>query len=234
MWYDGGIIVFCIGSKQNIFTDGIPDLPRQAVPCPFDHCEGCAQQVRSIVGLEQYGKPVTLFDANDFRQELVDYRASVKSGTLDPINTAVLNDVDRYLDSLPDQPPPANFVPLESLAPSDPPFGYIDKQNGETVVTAHSRDRIRLSGWAVSSRIGESIREVRIVAGGHQVAAIQNFYPRPEVVVHLSRQDVLMSGWHGMFYLPTLKTGDYQIGAHPVTTSGRTGELAPFTLRIID
>jgi hypothetical protein len=234
MWYDGGIKVFCVGSKQNIFTDGIPDLPRQAVACPFDHCEGCAQQVRSIVGLEQYGKPVTLFDANEFRQELVEYKASVKSGTLDPINTVVLRDVDRYLDTAHYEPPPADFVSLESLAPSGPPFGYIDKQNDEAVVTARSRDRIRLSGWAVSSRIGEAIREVRIVAADLQVAAIQNFYPRPEVVEYLSRQDVLMSGWHGMFYLPILKTGDYRIAAHPVTASGRTDELPPFTLRIID
>ncbi len=234
MWYDGGIKIYCVGVKQNIFTDGIPDLPRQAVACPFDHCEGCAPQIRSIVGLEQYGKPVPLFDAIDFRQELVEYNAAAKNGTLDPTSTAVLNEVDRYLDAVPYQPQPASFVPLESLTPSDPPFGYIDNQNGAAVITAHSRDRIRLSGWAVSSRIGEPIQEVRIVAAGVQVAAIQQFYPRPEVVEHLNRHDVLMSGWHGMFYLPILKTGDYQIAAQPITASGRTGELPPFTLRIID
>jgi hypothetical protein len=132
--------------------------------------------------------------------------------------------------------PPGSFVPLSELttAPAGPPFGFIDKIQGTDVIEALSRDRIFLSGWAGSARVGENIREVGLFVGDNQLASVTKFYARPEVVAAFNRPDLLNTGWRAFFYLPILKKGKYELTARAVTDSGTTGELPSFKLSILD
>jgi hypothetical protein len=118
--------------------------------------------------------------------------------------------------------------------PQAPPFGFIDKLNGSDVIQALSRDRIYLSGWAASPRVGEGIQEVSLFVGGTKVASIHHFHPRPEVVTAFQREDLLQTGWRAFFYLPLLDRGEYPIIARAVTHGGSVGELPPFRVRILE
>jgi hypothetical protein len=115
--------------------------------------------------------------------------------------------MEAHWDSAAAAGPPVSFVPLSALnaAPSEPPFGFIDKIQGNDVIEALSRDRIFLSGWAGSARVGESIREVGLFVGDDQFASVTKFYPRPEVVTAFSRPDLLNTRWRAFFTCRSLK-----------------------------
>ncbi len=235
LFFDGGIHVACIGAKQNLFRDGIPALSHRAAACPVQHCEGCTEMIRALADLPQYGRPISVLHPEELSREIADLRAARKRGRLDACDAAALEDIERAFDSIPDEPPPVPFVPVEALAgPAGPPLGFIDTRNGSDVITGFGRDRVHLSGWAASGRKGEPLREVNLFVAGQQVGSVNRFYPRPEVVEHLNRPDALMAGWLGVFYLPLLERGDYPLVARVVTASGQTGELPPLTVRIVD
>lgn len=232
---DGSVNVACVGSRQNIFTDGLPKLPGVAVACPHEHCEGCPEMIRAIVDLPEYGKPLSVFHPEEAAEEVAEYRASRKLG-IRPRDEAVFRIIDAHLDALPPAPAPFSFVALSDvggLLPC-PPFGFIDKLAGSDVIEAFSRDRIHLSGWAASSRIGDPIREVRLSVNKMQVAVIDSFYPRPEVVSTFDRQDLLQSGWQALFYLPVLASGEHLITATVTTARGDSGELPSFVVKILE
>ena len=232
---DGGVNVACIGARQNIFTDGLPELPRTAVGCPHEHCEGCPEMIRAIVDLPEYGKPLSIFHPQEATREIVEYRASRRSGIL-PHDQELFRIIDEHLDSRPVPVPDSVFIPVGDIegVPQAPPFGFIDKLAGSDVIEAFSRDRIHLSGWAASSRIDEPVRSVKLFVNETQVASIESFYPRPEVVNAFHREDLLQSGWQALFYLPTLERGEYPITAMAITAGGNSGNLPSFRVRILD
>jgi hypothetical protein len=50
LWPNGRIQIACLdGTVQDLFTRGIPPIPREAVPCEYDHCLGCTDMYRSLV-----------------------------------------------------------------------------------------------------------------------------------------------------------------------------------------
>jgi hypothetical protein len=235
LFFDGSINVACVGARQNLFSDGIPEVTRHAMECPVQHCEGCTEMIRALVDLPQYGRPISALHPEELSKEIADLRAARNKGVLDPSDAAVLEEINLAFDAIPDEPPAAPFVPVESLTgPAGAPLGFIDKLNGSDVITGFGRDRMHLSGWAASARPGEPVREVNLFVAGKHVGSINSFYPRPEVVEHLNRPDALNTGWLGVIYLPLLERGEYPLVARVVTASGQTGELPAFTVRIID
>jgi hypothetical protein len=100
--------------------------------------------------------------------------------------------MEAHWDSAAAAGPPVSFVPLSALiaAPSEPPFGFIDKIQGNDVIEALSRDRIR---------------EVGLFVGDDQFASVTKFYPRPEVVTAFSRPDLLNTRWRAFFTCRSLK-----------------------------
>ncbi len=235
LFFDGSINISCTGEKQSLFRDGIPELPRHAVACPAQHCVGCSEMIRAIVDLPQYGRPISTMHPEELAKEIADLRVARNRGVLDPRDAAALEEINLAFDAIPDEPSPVPFVPVESLTgPAGPPIGFIDKLNGSDVITGFGRDRMHLSGWAASARPGEPVREVNLFVAGKQVGSINSFYPRPEVVEHLKRPDALNTGWLGVIYLPLLASGEYPLVARVVTASGQTGELPPFTVRIVE
>jgi organic radical activating enzyme len=232
---DGTVNVACIGDKQNLFTDGVPNLPRHAVACPHQQCEGCPEMIRAIVDLPEYGKPLSVFHPAEATREALEYRASRKTG-LSAKDEKIFQTIDRHLDALPVVSPREDFVPIQDISPlpQAPPFGFIDKLTGSDVIQALSRDRIYLSGWAASARVGEGIREVSLFVGETKVASINRFHPRPEVVTAFQREDLLQTGWRAFFYLPFLDRGEYPIVARAVTSGGTVGELPPFRVKILE
>lgn len=191
--------------------------------------------IRAIVNLPEYGKPLSIFHPQEATREIVEYRTSRRSGIL-PHDQELFRIIDEHLDSRPVPVSDSVFIPVGDIegVPQAPPFGFIDKLAGSDVIEAFSRDRIHLSGWAASSRIGEPVRSVKLFVNETQVASIESFYPRPEVVDAFHREDLLQSGWQALFYLPTLERGEYPITAMAITAGGNSGNLPSFRVRILD
>ena len=191
--------------------------------------------IRAIVDLPQYGKPISVFHPAEATQEIVDYRASRKTGVSDK-DQAIFEEIERHLALVPLIPPAQPLIPAAAISspPSGPPFGYIDKLAGSDVIQALSRDRIYLSGWAASTRIGEPIEEVMLFVNDKKVASIRHFHPRPEVVTAFQREDLLHTGWRALFYLPILERGEYPIIAKAITAGGTIGTLPAFTVQILE
>ena len=232
---DGAVNVACIGTRQNIFTDGLPELPRIAVGCPHEHCEGCPEMIRAIVDLPEYGKPLSVFHPAEATREIVEYRASRGSGP-SAHHQELFRVIDEHLDALPVPASHSVYVPAADIAsvPQPPPFGFIDKQAGSDVIEAFSRDRLHLSGWAASARVNEPVRTVKLFVNETLVATIESFYPRPEVADLFQRDDLLESGWQALFYLPVLERGTHLITAMAITAGGTCGNLPSFRVRILD
>jgi hypothetical protein len=230
---DGTVNVACVGKRQNIFTDGIPVLPRHAVACPVQYCEGCPEMIRAMVNVPHYDRPLSVYHPDEALQENMELREARRNG-LNPGKSNLFDLVEAHWDR--NARPGKTFVPLSQLKSpgGDLPFGYIDKIEGSDVIQALSRDRVYLSGWAGSSKVGERIREVNLYLGEKKLASVTTFYPRPEVVIAFHRPDLLETGWRALFYLPILGKGEYQLIARAVTESGATGNLPPFTVRIRD
>jgi MoaA/NifB/PqqE/SkfB family radical SAM enzyme len=77
---DGSVNVACIGARQNIFTAGLPELPRHAVACPVQHCEGCPEMVRAIVNVPYYNRPLSIYHPDEALQENIELRESLRNG----------------------------------------------------------------------------------------------------------------------------------------------------------
>jgi organic radical activating enzyme len=231
--FDGTINVACAGAKQNIFTDGLPELPLKAVACPAHHCEGCSEMIRAIPNVPHNSRPLSVFHPEEARQEIVEYRESRRTGVR-PQHQATFAEIEKALTW---ESPVAGstFVPVGAIEPVPlPPFGFIDKKDGSDVITALNRGRLDLYGWAGSSRVGEPMKQVNLFVDGTPVASINTFYPRPEVAEIFKRPDLLQTGWRAYFFLPNLPKGDHVLVAQAVTSGGTCGELPAFTIRIVD
>jgi MoaA/NifB/PqqE/SkfB family radical SAM enzyme len=244
--YDGTIRVACLGGPAaSIFRDPLPELPAGAAPCPFQHCYGCPDMIRSLVDEPMYRRPLTVYHPSQFLQEYREYQEARRAdpgafrktleGVMVPgtgqdvyaLFQARVREAER-----PAEPyqVPANLI--RHAVPDLPIFGYIDRHNGADIIEARAADRILVSGWAVSSRHGAPLREVRLTGGGKPMGYFRGFYPRPEVVATFGRDDFLESGWRGLCFVPRLPRGEYPLVATAMDRDGETAALPALSLRI--
>lgn len=218
MIYDGSIRVHCGGVTQNIFTDGAPPLPREAVPCPYEHCETCMEMYRTLTDEPLATRPVTLYPLDEYVAEVEEHRARRKW------KIAAMR-LRHRLEGLWSAPASPELVQLTSMRPAanDEITGGLDV----TSLEARSRDRIQLSGWAASPAHGP-VKEVHLEVDNQPIGVVRHFRDRPE------RPDSPDCGWQAMAYLPALRQGTYRLTARAVATDGAAGELPPLELRIIE
>jgi organic radical activating enzyme len=242
--YDGAVAVSCIGKPVNIFKDPLPELPREAVPCPHRHCYGCPDMVRSIDDPINT-KPLTVFYDREYVNELREFHAA---RTRDPLHFRnVLSKFTfpgttedyytRFSANVLDMPleNPVSIVLDDEIGqalPDAPVFGYMDRMDGTEIVQAKAADRIMLSGWAVSTRSDAPVSHVSIAVNGDPIGAFEEFYPRPEVAKIFARKDFLESGFQGLCFVPRLRPGDYPLVATAKNIMGETYQLPALVMRI--
>ncbi len=75
LMYDGLIQVACQdGTIRNVFKDGIPPIPREAVACEYDRCVGCSDMYRGLVDHPMVRSPLQFFGTEDYVEEVRRYR----------------------------------------------------------------------------------------------------------------------------------------------------------------
>jgi organic radical activating enzyme len=233
--YDGKIRVSCMDREQDLFTDGIPELPRTSVACPHDQCEGCADMYRALADEPRLTQPFNLYTLEDFSREFSEYRRSQKVDDPEFRRTAVAywrEQVESKRQNaasslLPVMPAPA------AEPPADPIFGYVDARDGRFFIEARSRDRVCVSGWVASGRHGTPVRELKLKIQGQELGVVREFSARPDVAVHFGRPNLLHSGWQALVYLPALKPGQYELMVEVTDRDGVSGTLAPWPVRIV-
>lgn len=225
--FDGSIQVACMdGTVQNLFADGIPALPREAVPCAYERCVGCSDMYRSLVDHPRVQTPLGFFDNEDYVAEVRNSRNEYRAA----------DDRSRFsVRSMLENAEPGQLVsinlPNERVpVPDQPVFGF----NDHSKIVARSRDRISISGWAASPKDGAPVQEVRISVAGTAVGVVRDFFDRPDVAESFGRADFLKSGWRGMVYLPPLLHGEYELIPHAFDTRGNYAALPATHISIVD
>jgi hypothetical protein len=211
MMYDGSIRVACLdGTARNIFTDGIPPIPRQAVACEYQNCVGCVDMYRGLVDNPRYGKPVGMFTQQNYAEEVREYRSAGKPKPY----------LREWLKEVPPKPLFPELLPADAIA-GPAVVGAIDQPE----IQARSRDRISISGWAASRRRNAPVEAVQITVDGHELGILRHFSPRP---------DSQYPGWSGLLFLPALKIGDHQLTVRGMNAAGDVANLATSVVRITD
>ena len=243
--YDGLIRVFCSNdAPQNLFTDGLPSLAREAVPCPFDRCGGCNDMYRSLAEEPLQTTPLTVFTHREYVEEVKAYRQKQrKRNTLRklPLGIGRLFESKESSRALFEQamrtPPLPNpaFVNIATNGngkplPEEQVFGSTDESG--RLIEAFSRDRIALSGWA-ATRDREAFK-VRILLDSQELGTVTHFKHRPEVAASYGKPELANCGWETMLYLPALDPGEYQLSVEAFDSSGNMASLAAPRLRIVE
>ena len=83
--WDGRIQPQCLDPYRNLFTDGVPPLPREAVPCAFDECIGCTEMYRALADEPLVTQPLSLYYRREYVAEVEEYRR--RSSTAAPPQT---------------------------------------------------------------------------------------------------------------------------------------------------
>jgi organic radical activating enzyme len=243
---DGSINVACIGKPSNFITDPLPELPRTAAPCPFEHCFGCSNMILSLVEPPIPSGPLHLHDAQDNLDLLAGYRRDQRSHPhlFREILSAVTdsytgeNAYTRFIRlAKATDPPDTPFdIPIDLVrhaVPDVPMFGYIDRLNGTDTFSGRASDRLLFSGWCASTRPETPVCQVTLRAGDFQIGVFRDFYPRPEVAATFDRSDFRMSGWRAHCFLPrTMTPGDYPLVARATDAGGLQIDLPALTLRV--
>lgn len=227
MLYDGSIKVHCGGQLQNIFDAGAPELPRTAVPCPYEHCESCVEMYRSLVDEPLVTRPLSLYPLNEYVDEVLAHRRERRWKN---VTQSWRRRVERVF--LTGSQPNGNngLVPVgEIQAAASDVVGSVDGIR----VEARSRDRLLVSGWAASRTHGP-VKEVRLRVGEQAIGVVKHFCARPEVAERLQRPDLAECGWQTMVYLPPLRPGTYQLVAQGVASDGAAADLDPLEVRIVE
>jgi hypothetical protein len=243
MLWDGQIKVYCGGELQNIFTAGPPPLPREAIPCPYDHCESCIEMYRALADEPLVERPLSLYPLTEYVEEVTAYRKhrrwknkfrefrfavkqAVAAGTAPRRDGAiVLAEEIRPASAL-----AAPIVEHKPVFGEAAVFGNVDGHG----IEARTRDRVLVSGWAASARYGAPVSEVRLRVGDQPVGVVRHFRERPDVVERMQRPELAESGWQTMVYLPALAQGEHQIIATAVDQDGNSAELPALSLRIVE
>jgi len=210
MMYDGSVRVACMdATARNLFTDGIPSIPREAVACEYNECIGCSDMYRGLVDEPRVTEPLNLFTLEHYAEEVKAFRRAGKPAPY----------VREWL-----RPEPAasfsQLLPADAIA-GPALVGHID----QPALEARSRDRISLSGWATSRRRGSPVSEVHLTIDNQQIGVIRHFSERP---------DNRFAGWRAMVYLPQLKHGNQVLTVRGVNTNGDDVPIARATVQIVD
>jgi organic radical activating enzyme len=243
--YDGLIRVFCSNDPgQNLFTGGLPPLPREAVPCPYDHCVACNDMHRSLAHEPLQTTPLTFFTHREYVEEVKAYRRKQRRTRVLralPLGIGRLFDSRHSSRALFEQAAreaaadgAAVAIPLTQIAgaPAEEPIlGSVDESAG--VIEAFSRDRIALSGWAAAAQRGP-VRQIRIFLDTRELGTLEHFEPRPEIAASYGRPEWARSGWRTMVYLPALDPGEYQLRVQAVDSGGNTASLTAPRVRIVE
>jgi hypothetical protein len=239
--YDGSVRVACLDVAQNLFTDGIPEIPREAVPCPHQQCIGCSDMYRALVDEPLLKNPLKLFTLEDYADEVQEHRRQQakqqkwKSSLMGRLFGGK-DETPSFRTQIPPEPAPPDVTQLISAnairmaLPDSPVFGHID----QPYLEARSRDRLSISGWAVSKRNGAPIQEVKITVDGKEIGVIHDFFYRPDVAVNYGRPDMAKCGWRTMVFLPQLPHGEYDLVPKGVDKDGAWSDLPSSKVRIVD
>ena len=248
--YDGSIRRACLdNTAQNFFTDGIPAPLRYAAPCEYERCPGCTDMYRGLVDEPMVEDPLQFYSKEDYvrevRQARKEYRRSERLQALPfgvgklldrgnrrvPLREMLLKaeqDEERHGAAAASQL--VTLGPAAAALPQQPIFG----RNDHSTLTARSRDRISISGWAATLRHGAPVHEVRVKVAGHEVGAFRNFFDRPDVAATYGRPDLMRCGWRGMVYLPALAQGEYELVPEAYDREGNYSALNPTKVTISD
>ena len=235
--YDGQIRVGCMDHYQDLFTDGIPALPRTAVPCPQHQCENCTDMYRALTDEPLYRNPLKLYTLEDYAREFTEYRRAENVESPEFRRRAV--EYWRGQVEARQQCALAAITPVDpgaagAQAPSDGIFGYVDARDGRFFLEARSRDRVWISGWTASGSTGAPVRELKLKIEGREIASVRDFHPRPDVAAHFGRDDLLHCGWQALVYLPGLRPGQYQLVVEAIARDGAPGALDPWPVHILE
>jgi len=226
MLWDGAIKVYCGGALQNVFTDGAPALPREAVPCPYEHCESCVEMYRALTDEPLVTRPVSLYTLEEYVDEVQAYRAGRRWK-----NAA--GNLRRRLKSLWGNGASVPASPaglIETIQPALSSNGHAPEVVGAIdggPIRARSRDRLLVSGWA-ATRAKTGVARVELRVGDQSIGVVRHFCGRPD------RPDIPDCGWQTMAYLPALRQGRYQLVARAVAPGGSAAELAPVDVEIVE
>jgi organic radical activating enzyme len=222
LMYDGSIRVACIdGTARNLFTEGPPPIPRQAVACEYQQCVACADMYRALVDEPKLTRPLKLYTLEDFADEVQEYR---REGSIDAA----------WFRSQIKPAPEQDLTPLIPLTPhvpvpDSPVFGYSDHSFFEV----RDRDRISISGWAASQKHG-AVKEVRIRIAGEEIGIVKDFFSRPEIAISYGRADLANCGWRTMLFLPHLRHGEHQLIPTVIDADGTQADLPAITVKVVD
>lgn len=210
LMYDGNVRIACQDhTARNIFTEGIPPIPRHAVTCEYEHCIGCVDMYRGLIDEPRYTKPLSLFTQRTYAEEVREYR---RAGKPKPYIREML--APKWQPAFPE------LLPADAIA-GPPVVGHIDQPS----ISARSRDRISISGWAASRRRDTQLEAVHVNVNGVDIGALRHFYERP---------DTKYAGWRGLLFLPPLKQGEHALIVRGVNTAGDAANIASARLVIND
>jgi molybdenum cofactor biosynthesis enzyme MoaA len=236
LMFDGNIQVYCVGSFQNLFTDGPPPLPRQAVPCTLSECIACTEMYRALTDEPLITRPLSLYHRGEYVSEVAEHRRKHKIQKIAakiPFASAFFGKPVTQRQELPAGPPkPAllTIAPAKPALPAGPVFGSIETSNP---IRAYARDRIYLSGWAASSLYGTPIPSIRLSLSGKEVGTITHFHSRPDIAANYQRTELEHAGWRTMLWLPAVDPGSYILSAEAVAPDGTSGTIGTVPIEIV-
>jgi organic radical activating enzyme len=234
--YDGAIRIGCMDDYHDLFTDGIPELSKTAVPCPLDQCEGCTDMYRALTDEPLLTDPVKLYTLEDYAGEFSAYRQTHKVDDAEFRKPAVQywwEQVEAKREKTLVSIAPVKPEAAVEQPPAAPIFGYVDARDNRFFIQAHSRDRVWISGWVASGNHGAPVNEVKLKIQGQELCTVRDFYPRPDVAAHFGRDNLLQSGWQALVYLPSLRPGSYELVVEATGQDGVSGTLAPWPVKIV-
>ena len=238
--YDGSVRVACMDSTaRDLFTEGLPPLPRTAVPCEYEQCVGCTDMYRALADEPRITRPLELFTLEQYVEEVQDFRRqrawNEKVERLPILGKRLRHDIDttafrKEMAGIEEIAPPISVNGNHEPLPDAAVFGRPDQCELE----ARSRDRISITGWAASRSTGAPIEEVRLDVASQRVGVIRDFFYRPDIATAYGRPDMVKCGWRTMVYLPDLAHGEYDLVPQAIDREGNAAYLTPIRIRIVD
>ncbi|HUQ90166.1 MAG TPA: radical SAM protein [Bryobacteraceae bacterium] len=234
LMFDGRIQVYCIGQFQNLFTDGPPALPREAVACTLNECIACTEMYRALADEPLITRPLSLYHRGEYVSEVAEHRRGRFWRRISKKLPFLSREAAVSLrEQLPPPPRKPALLPLDAIKPALPPGPVFGSLDATDPIRAYGRDRLYISGWAASSLYGAPIRGVRLKLGDEELSFIQNFYARPDIAATYQREELEQSGWRAMVWLPPLGRGAYHIHAEAIAPDGTTGTLGEIAVEIV-
>jgi MoaA/NifB/PqqE/SkfB family radical SAM enzyme len=246
LWPDGRVQIACRDSVvQDLFTQGIPPIPREATPCEYEHCAGCGDMCRSLVDAPFASGRLDFFEKDACQSWVDETRAYRARYEIEAQRKAWPFGLDRVLrrgNEIPSvramakkaaassRTPVVSMGPALAPLPEQPIFGHSDQAR----IIARGGDRISVSGWAASRDQGAPLREVRMILDGREIGVFRDFSERPDVAATYGRADLLRCGWRGMLNLPALSNGDHNLVPEAYDAQGNLSVLPALIVTIAD